>query len=84
MGAHAHHREPGKCPKRAARRLANAARVSKRSLAVVEGAAGGLDLLVMVGGPLGEGGDYGDPDAIAERWFQLAQARDTFEATIGF
>jgi short-subunit dehydrogenase len=39
---------------------------------------------VSIGLPIIPGSGEGDPDAIAERWFQLAQARDTFEATIGF
>jgi len=39
---------------------------------------------VSIGLPIMPGSGEGDPDAIAERWFQLAQARDTFEATIGF
>ncbi|WP_103962462.1 SDR family NAD(P)-dependent oxidoreductase [Nonomuraea solani] len=39
---------------------------------------------VSVGLPIVPGGGEGDPDAIAERWYQLAQARDTFETTIGF
>lgn len=39
---------------------------------------------VCIGLPIVPGSGEGDPDAIAERWFQLAQARDTFEVTIGF
>jgi NAD(P)-dependent dehydrogenase (short-subunit alcohol dehydrogenase family) len=39
---------------------------------------------VSIGLPIIPGSGEGDPDAIAERWFQLAQARDTFEVTIGF
>ncbi|MEV1176516.1 SDR family NAD(P)-dependent oxidoreductase [Nonomuraea sp. NPDC049784] len=39
---------------------------------------------VCVGVPIVPGGGEGDSDAIAERWYQLAQARDTFETTIGF
>jgi len=39
---------------------------------------------VSIGLPIMPGSGEGDPDAIAERWFQLAQARDTFEVTIGF
>jgi short-subunit dehydrogenase len=39
---------------------------------------------VSIGLPIIPGSGDGDPDAIAERWFQLAQARDTFEVTIGF
>jgi NAD(P)-dependent dehydrogenase (short-subunit alcohol dehydrogenase family) len=39
---------------------------------------------VSIGLPIRPGPGEGDPDAIAERWFQLARARDTFEATIGF
>ena len=39
---------------------------------------------VSIGLPIMPGSGEGDPDAIAERWFQLARARDTFEATIGF
>jgi NAD(P)-dependent dehydrogenase (short-subunit alcohol dehydrogenase family) len=37
-----------------------------------------------IGLPIIPGSGEGHPDAIAERWFQLAQARDTFEATVGF
>ncbi|WP_265104022.1 hypothetical protein [Streptomyces nodosus] len=37
-----------------------------------------------IGLPIVPGSGDGDPDAIAERWFQLAQTRDTFEATVGF
>ncbi|MER7692711.1 SDR family NAD(P)-dependent oxidoreductase [Streptomyces sp. NPDC097610] len=37
-----------------------------------------------VGVPILPGAGEGDPDAIADRWYQLAQARDTFETTIGF
>jgi short-subunit dehydrogenase len=39
---------------------------------------------VSIGLPIMPGSGEGDPDAIAERWFRLAQARDTFEVTIGF
>jgi hypothetical protein len=39
---------------------------------------------VSIGLAIMPGSGEGDPDAIAERWFQLAQARDTFETTIGF
>ena len=39
---------------------------------------------VSIGLPIIPGSGQGDPDAIAERWFQLARARDIFEATIGF
>ncbi|MET7334737.1 SDR family oxidoreductase [Nonomuraea sp. NPDC005650] len=39
---------------------------------------------VSVGVAIVPGGGEGDPDALAERWYQLAQARDTFETTIGF
>jgi NAD(P)-dependent dehydrogenase (short-subunit alcohol dehydrogenase family) len=39
---------------------------------------------VCVGVPIVPGGGEGDPHALAERWYQLAQARDTFETTIGF
>jgi NAD(P)-dependent dehydrogenase (short-subunit alcohol dehydrogenase family) len=39
---------------------------------------------VSIGLPIIPGPGEGDPDAIAGRWYQLAQARDTFEATIGF
>lgn len=37
-----------------------------------------------IGLPIMPGSGEGDPDAIAERWFRLALARDTFETTIGF
>ena len=39
---------------------------------------------VSVGLPIIPGSGDGDPDSTAERWFQLAQARDTFEVTVGF
>ena len=39
---------------------------------------------VSIGLPVMPGSGDGDPDAIAERWFQLTQARDRFETTIGF
>jgi hypothetical protein len=38
---------------------------------------------VSIGLPIMPGSGEGDPDAIAERWFRLAQERDTFEVTIG-
>ncbi|WP_405523341.1 SDR family oxidoreductase [Streptomyces canus] len=41
---------------------------------------GHLSIGLQVGPGLGDG----DPDALAERWYQLAQARDTFETTVGF
>jgi NAD(P)-dependent dehydrogenase (short-subunit alcohol dehydrogenase family) len=39
---------------------------------------------VSIGLPIMPGAGDGDPDAIAARWYQLAQSRDTFETTIGF
>lgn len=39
---------------------------------------------VSVGLPIVRGSGDGDPDAIADRWFQLAASRDSFESTIGF
>lgn len=37
-----------------------------------------------IGVPLVAGSGDGDPDAVADRWYELALARDTFETTIGF
>ncbi len=37
-----------------------------------------------IGVPIVPGAGDGDPDAIADRWYRLAQTRDTFETTIGF
>ncbi|UUU28567.1 hypothetical protein JIX56_00860 [Streptomyces sp. CA-210063] len=37
-----------------------------------------------IGCQVGPGPGDGDPDALAERWYRLAQARDTFETTVGF
>ncbi|MEV6592318.1 SDR family oxidoreductase [Streptomyces acidicola] len=37
-----------------------------------------------IGVPIIPGSGEGDPDALAERWYQLARARDTFETTVGF
>jgi NAD(P)-dependent dehydrogenase (short-subunit alcohol dehydrogenase family) len=39
---------------------------------------------VSIGLAITPGSGEGDPDAIAQRWFELAQARDTFETTVGF
>ncbi|MGO4648087.1 hypothetical protein AB4305_24450 [Nocardia sp. 2YAB30] len=36
-----------------------------------------------IGLPIVPGSGEGDPDALAERWYRLAQARDTFETTVG-
>jgi hypothetical protein len=37
-----------------------------------------------IGVPIVPGSGEGDPDALADLWYQLAQARDTFETTVGF
>ncbi|MEV6129113.1 hypothetical protein AB0M05_20120 [Streptomyces violaceusniger] len=37
-----------------------------------------------IGVPIVPGTGDGAPDALADRWYQLAQARDTFETTVGF
>ncbi|MDQ0693795.1 hypothetical protein QF048_000237 [Streptomyces sp. W4I9-2] len=37
-----------------------------------------------VGVPILPGTGEGDADSIADRWYQLTQARDTFETSIGF
>lgn len=37
-----------------------------------------------IGLPIIPGSGAGDPAAIADRWYQLAQTRDSFETTIGF
>ncbi|ROO88786.1 short subunit dehydrogenase [Actinocorallia herbida] len=37
-----------------------------------------------VGVAIVPGGGEGDPDALADRWYRLFQARDAFEATVGF
>ncbi|MFD0162937.1 SDR family NAD(P)-dependent oxidoreductase [Streptomyces decoyicus] len=37
-----------------------------------------------IGVPIVPGTGAGDPDALADRWYQLAQARDAFEVTVGF
>lgn len=37
-----------------------------------------------IGVPIIPGSGEGDPDALAERWYQLAQERNTFETTVGF
>ncbi|MFJ5840242.1 SDR family NAD(P)-dependent oxidoreductase [Streptomyces shenzhenensis] len=37
-----------------------------------------------IGVPIVPGSGDGDPDALADRWYRLAQARDTFETTVGF
>ncbi|RVW08773.1 SDR family NAD(P)-dependent oxidoreductase [Prescottella agglutinans] len=37
-----------------------------------------------IGLPIVRGSGDGDPDAIADRWYRLTTARDTFETTIGF
>ncbi|MFI9778581.1 SDR family NAD(P)-dependent oxidoreductase [Streptomyces sp. NPDC051956] len=37
-----------------------------------------------VGVPILPGTGDGDPDAIADRWYDLSRARNTFETTIGF
>ncbi|MFD7205769.1 SDR family NAD(P)-dependent oxidoreductase [Streptomyces sp. NPDC059893] len=37
-----------------------------------------------IGVPIIPGSGEGDPHALAERWFQLARVRDTFETTVGF
>ncbi|MGO4747737.1 SDR family NAD(P)-dependent oxidoreductase [Streptomyces sp. 2MCAF27] len=37
-----------------------------------------------IGVPIVPGSGDGDPDALADRWFQLARARDPFETTVGF
>ncbi|MER7794590.1 SDR family oxidoreductase [Streptomyces sp. NPDC097640] len=37
-----------------------------------------------IGLPIVPGSGDGDPDALADRWYQLAQARDAFETTVGF
>lgn len=39
---------------------------------------------VSIGVPIIPGAGDGDPDLIADRWYQLARSRDTFETTIGF
>ncbi|MFD6107469.1 hypothetical protein ACFWFQ_32945, partial [Nocardia salmonicida] len=39
---------------------------------------------VSIGVLIVAGSAEGDPDTIADRWHALAQARDTFETTIGF
>lgn len=37
-----------------------------------------------IGVPIVPGSGDGDPDVLADRWYRLAQARDTFETTVGF
>ncbi|MER5988782.1 SDR family NAD(P)-dependent oxidoreductase [Streptomyces sp. NPDC001787] len=37
-----------------------------------------------IGVPIVPGTGAGDPDALAERWYQLFRARDVFGATVGF
>ncbi|MFD8221752.1 SDR family NAD(P)-dependent oxidoreductase [Streptomyces sp. NPDC059697] len=37
-----------------------------------------------IGLPIVPGSGEGDPDALADRWYQLAVARDAFETTVGF
>ncbi|MFD5747248.1 SDR family NAD(P)-dependent oxidoreductase [Streptomyces sp. NPDC127033] len=37
-----------------------------------------------IGLPILPGSGDGDPDTLADRWYRLAQARDTFETTVGF
>ncbi|MFE2086776.1 SDR family NAD(P)-dependent oxidoreductase [Streptomyces sp. NPDC059460] len=36
-----------------------------------------------IGVPIIPGAGEGDPDALADRWYRLAQERDTFEITVG-
>ncbi|MFE2999059.1 SDR family NAD(P)-dependent oxidoreductase [Nocardia sp. NPDC059246] len=36
-----------------------------------------------IGLPIVPGSAEGDPDALADRWYQLTQVRDTFESTVG-
>ncbi|MEU1307114.1 hypothetical protein [Streptomyces shenzhenensis] len=37
-----------------------------------------------IGAPIVPGTGEGDPDALADRWYQLYQNRNSFETTVGF